>query len=76
MIHARVAGIPCLLEVTSYYRYRPANLCGHPDRWTPPEPEEIEFRVCDRRGRPAPWLERKLTDVDRQTLTKLIGAQP
>ena len=76
MIHARVAGIPALISVTAYSPGRPARLWGHPDSWAPPEYAEIEFQILDRRGRPAPWLERKLTDADRQTLTKLIGAQP
>lgn len=29
---------------------------------------EVEFDVLDRRGRPAPWLERKLTDADRERI--------
>ena len=76
MIPARVAGIPCLVEVTSYYKYRAATLWGHPDGWSPAEPEEFEFQICDRRGRPAPWLERKLTPTDRRDIERLIGAQP
>jgi hypothetical protein len=34
----------------------------------PPEPEEFEFTILDRRGRPAPWLERKLTEADSDRL--------
>ena len=34
----------------------------------PPEPEEFEFRLMDRRGYPAPWLEAKLTSTDHSRL--------
>ena len=53
-MRTHIKGIPCQIEVTSYY---PA---WQGTYWTPPEPEEIEFRVLDRKGYPAPWLEAKL----------------
>jgi len=32
--------------------------------------------VCDRRGRPAPWLERKMTDNDVQEVkTKILESK-
>lgn len=76
MIQTRVCGIPAQVEITAYSPGRPARLCGHPDTWAPPEYAEFEFQVCDRRGRPAPWLERKLTDVDRLDIEKLISNHP
>lgn len=30
----------------------------------PPELEDIEYQILDRRGRPAPWLAKKLTQDD------------
>lgn len=65
----RVAGIPCQCVVYSYY---PS--CGMRVTGTgfgdaePPEPEVFEFRLMDRKGYPAPWLEQKLTDADRARL--------
>ena len=32
-----------------------------------------EYEVCDRRGRPAPWLERKVTNEIDQEITNEIG---
>lgn len=54
----RIAGIPCLVDVTSY---TPRLILGvtMPDR-----EESISFTVLDRRGRPAPWLARKVTSED------------
>ena len=66
----RIAGIPAKIEVTSYYPGRPARLTGHPDTWYPPEYEELTFQVLDRRGRPAPWLERKLDEQDRRRIER------
>lgn len=62
-----VAGIPCIARITSYSPYR-NNMRGHIDDWLPDDPEEIEFDILDQRGRPAPWLERKVTDQDRDRI--------
>ena len=64
MIESRIAGIPCLIEITSYDRLEGSfsrNASSDLDYygWS-----EIEFEVCDRNGRPAPWLEKKMTDKD------------
>jgi len=66
---ARVAGIPCQCEVTHYVAPSPMVITGSGfGDAIPPDPEEFECRLLDRRGRPAPWLEEKLTDDD---LTRL-----
>lgn len=72
-MNTRISGIPCQVEVTHFYKYRHANFRGTPDRWTPPEPEEISFQVLDRRGRPAPWLEEKLTEDDRVRIERELS---
>lgn len=64
MIDSRIAGIPCLIDVTSYDRLEGSysrNAASDQDYygWV-----NVEFQVCDRNGRPAPWLERKMTDQD------------
>lgn len=62
-IATTVSGIPCIARVTSYSAGCAARIWpiehSHPE-----EPEEVEFEVCDRRGRPAPWLAKKLTDKE------------
>jgi hypothetical protein len=62
-IETRISGIPCLVELTHYARGR-SYLYGPPGDCYD-EPEEIEFKVLDRRGRPAPWLERKMSFKDQ-----------
>ena len=66
-MNTRISGIPARIEITSYTPWRPARLYGHPDSWAPPE-GEIEWKVCDSKGRPAPWLEKKLTPAERRRI--------
>lgn len=66
----KVAGIPCICRVDHYRPAVPDRLTG---RWEDAEQgsdEEFEFSILDRRGRPAAWLERKLTDKDRERLAE------
>lgn len=68
----RLQGIPCLIGVIdfesvqgSYSRNAPSDLdyYGYTD---------CTWDVLDQRGRPAPWLERKLTDRDRDDIDQTI----
>lgn len=67
MLHTRIAGIPCKVDVTHYLHQRPMGMRAASDvdcyGYT-----ECEFTVCDLRGRPAAWLERKVTDADRERI--------
>ncbi|MGI9141975.1 MAG: hypothetical protein ACR2IJ_02185 [Fluviibacter sp.] len=72
MLEARVAGIPCLVDVhyvsivQGSFRYdAPSDLdyLGY---------TELDYTICDRRGRPAPWLERKATTQDISDIETLI----
>ena len=65
MHSTHIQGIPCLINVTSYYPGYKGWYDGPPERCYPDEPEEIEWEVRDRKGYQAPWLERKLTKADR-----------
>ena len=63
-IDARIAGIPCQIGIISHHHSH----SRHPeDGWT-----EAEWDALDRRGRPAEWLERKLTLKDRDQIDRLI----
>lgn len=54
----KVCGIPCHALVTDYHK----GLDG--SYWEPPEPAEVEFKLYDRKGYRAVWLENKMTDED------------
>ena len=63
-----VNGIPCQIQVTYAKEEVPAQIWGPPEKCSPSEPAEFDFEVLDRRGRPAKWLERYLTDADTERL--------
>lgn len=60
-IEATVAGIPALLRVDTYTVVKGSHSRSAPSDWDYYGYTEVEYTVCDRRGRPAPWLERKIT---------------
>lgn len=64
--NTRVAGIPCICEVTTYY-YDPGRTYGPPENCYPPE-MDFEFILLDRKGYRAEWLERKLTETIESNL--------
>jgi hypothetical protein len=70
-IESRVAGIPCIIGVT-HFESVAGNSRADSD-WDYYGYIEAEFTVCDRRGRPAPWLERKLTDKDSSRIESEIA---
>jgi hypothetical protein len=57
----RLAGIPCIIDVTSLTVVAGEGY-GAPSEIDARGWVESEFDVLDTRGRPAPWLERKLTE--------------
>jgi hypothetical protein len=60
-----VCGIPCKICITYWEPYRAAILRADPDDSHPPEGGEGEWEICDLKGKPAPWLEAKLTHKER-----------
>jgi hypothetical protein len=60
----RVCGIPCIVRVLSWDSYTPAYISGPPENCYPAEGGEGEWEILDTRGRPAPWLERKMKTED------------
>ena len=63
-IQTRVAGIPATVRVLSYRPGYPGYFYGPPELCEPSYPAEMELEICDRRGRPAPWLLKKMTDQE------------
>lgn len=62
---SKVQGIPCIVRVTSWSANVPAQVSGPPERCYPAEGGESAWEILDRNGRPAAWLEKKMTDDDR-----------
>lgn len=60
-IETRVAGIPCVIGVVDYISVAGSYSQNADSDWDYHGYSESEWVVCDRRGRPAPWLEKKLT---------------
>lgn len=72
MIAVSIQGIPCQVEVTYFYS-KPGTYSRQAE--TPDEYygcTEIEFDVYDRKGYPAEWLARKMTDDDREAIQARI----
>lgn len=65
-----VAGIPCVIKVLSRVVQKPDSRADNPDDYY--GYTEVEFEVCDRRGRPAPWLRRKLTPIESERIENEI----
>lgn len=63
-IEHRVAGIPCLIGVVTYD--------SEPQTWDDPGSLDTEWEILDRRGRPAPWLERKVTAKEEASIEEAI----
>lgn len=72
-IESKVAGIPCLIGVTDFSSVRGSYSYNAPSDMDYYGYSESEWDVLDRRGRPAAWLERKLTDDDRQRIEQEIA---
>jgi hypothetical protein len=64
IIETRIAGIPCLVEADVFVSQGSYSRNAASD-WDYYGWAEVgEFTIMDRRGRPAPWLERKLTNKE------------
>ena len=59
---SRVAGIPCQIGVVDYERHAPMPVHKAHSDLEFYGYSEANYVVLDRRGRPAPWLQRKLDD--------------
>ena len=73
-IDTQIAGIPCRVEITSFYSLRPT---GRFTRLrTDPTEEyeyfECEFIVLDHNGYRAEWLENKMAGADQERIEQEI----
>lgn len=78
-VETEVRGIPCGIVVDSYTPGRPGYIGKFPGAGfgdaEPPEPEEIEWHLVDRKGYRAHWLEERLTESQEQDITDWLLEQ-
>ena len=72
-IEHRVAGIPCLIGVTYYECVRGSFSYNADSDMDYYGYTEAEWDILDRRGRKAPWLERKATSKDIASIEEAIS---
>jgi hypothetical protein len=72
-IETRVAGIPCIIGVIEFESVRGSYSYHAASDWDYHGYTESEWEVLDRRGRPAPWLAKKLSDKDESRIEKEIS---
>ncbi len=63
---SRVQGIPCVVRVDHFDRVAPNSRADSDMDYL--GYEELDYTICDRRGRAAPWLERKATAQDHDRI--------
>lgn len=68
----RIAGIPCVIAVTYWEPYAGPRVSGPPERCSPAEGGQGKWEVRDRSGRAAPWLEQKLTPLERERIDRAV----
>jgi len=68
-IETRVSGIPCLVDF-EYFKQEPDHRAD--SDWDYTGYIDIEYTILDRRGRPAAWLERKITSKDDERIREEI----
>lgn len=67
-IESRVAGIPCIIGVTGYESVKGSYSRNADSDLDYYGYTESNWEVLDRRGRPAPWLAKKMTDKDERRI--------
>ena len=66
-INTHIQGIPCQVKISSYIYQKPLGPRADSDVDCYGY-SEAEYLILDRRGYPAAWLERKMTDLDRERI--------
>lgn len=64
IIQTRLAGIPCQIAVSNFKRVKGSYSYNAPSDADFYGYTDYDYEVLDRRGRPAPWLEKKVSQAD------------
>jgi hypothetical protein len=54
-----IAGIPCKIRIDRHFVQKPLGMSAD-NPWDAEGYTELDYKICDRRGREAPWLEKKV----------------
>ena len=73
-IKTTVAGIPAVIRVHNFVSVRGSHSYNAQSDMDYNGYTESEWEVCDRRGRPAPWLARKINDEITARIEETISA--
>ena len=68
LFSTHIQGIPCQIDVTCFTRVKGSFSRNAESDWDYYGYEEFEFDVYDRKGYPAPWLQRKMTPLDEERI--------
>ena len=72
-IKTTVAGIPAVIRVHNFVSVRESHSYNAQSDMDYHGYIESEWEVCDRRGRPAPWLARKINDEINERIEETIA---
>lgn len=75
MIETHIQGIPCQAEMVAGHYQKPdhttwASADDYHGGWF-----DVEFRIYDRRGYKAGWLEKKMTEKDEERIIEELTQQ-
>jgi len=62
-------GLPVLIKWAINGSYYPAT------RYEPAEYPELDYEICDARGRPAQWIEDRMTGAEHQRVSDLLWSE-
>jgi hypothetical protein len=68
LFETKVAGIPCTIDVHLATRVNGSHSYSAASDFDFHGYTEFQYTVCDQRGRPAPWLEKKMTKADEERI--------
>lgn len=71
IIQTRLAGIPCQIAVTDFKTVKGSYIYDAPSDLDYYGYCEYDYEILDRRGRPAAWLERKVSEAEIEC--KILG---
>ena len=71
MLSTRIQGIPCQVKAMYIFVQKPLGPNCDSD-WDCYGYSEVDFEVYDRKGYPADWLQRKMTDKDEERIVEQL----